>query len=116
MFNSVPLTLLTNIYNRKSNNKSFSNNDKKINKNIKKFILEGDIFMDIKTDETVLMFMADNKYDIWTLRKNEEIINTGDISECLQAIFSNYDVKGINLVPTKFDESRILQYFIMVKI
>lgn len=72
--------------------------------------------MDIKTDETVLMFIADNKYCTWILRKNEETISTGDISECLQTIFSNYDVKGINLVPTKFDEHCILQYFIMVKI
>ena len=45
MFNSVTLTLFTNTYNRK-NNKSFFNNEKKINKNIKKFILEGDIYMD----------------------------------------------------------------------
>jgi uncharacterized alpha/beta hydrolase family protein len=115
MFNSVPLTLFTNTYNRK-NNKSFFNNGKKINKNIKKFILEGDIYMDIKTDETVLMFIADNTYSIWTLRKNEETISTGDISECLQTIFSNYDVKGIDLVPTQFSESRVLQYLIMVKI
>lgn len=42
--------------------------------------------------------------------------STGDISECLQTIFSNYDVKGIDLVPTQFDEHCILQYFIMVKI
>lgn len=116
MFNSVPLTLFTSTYNRKSNNKRFFNNEKKINENIKNFILEGDIYMDIKTDETVLMFIADNQYDTWTLQKNEEIISIGNISECLQAIFSNYDVKGINLVPTKFDERRILQYFIMIKI
>lgn len=115
MFNSVPLTLFTNTYNRK-NNKSFFNNEKKINKNIKKFILEGDIYMDIKTDETVLMFIADNRYDTWILRKNEETISTGDMSECLQTIFSNYDVKGIDLVPTQFSESRVLQYVIMVKI
>ncbi len=115
MFNSVTLTLFTNTYNRK-NNKSFFNNEKKINKNIKKFILEGDIYMDIKTDETVLMFIADNRYDTWILRKNEETISTGDMSECLQTIFSNYDVKGIDLVPTQFSESRVLQYVIMVKI
>mgnify|MGYP001355454646 FL=1 len=60
MFNSVPLTLFTNTYNRK-NNKSFFNNEKKINENIKKIILEGDTYMDIKTDKTVLMFIADNK-------------------------------------------------------
>ena len=58
MFNSVPLTLFTNTYNRK-NNKSFFNNEKKINENIKKIILEGDTYMDIKIDETVLMFIAD---------------------------------------------------------
>ena len=116
MFNSVPLTLFTNTYNRKSNNKSFFNNEKKIYKNIKNFILEGDIYMDIKTDETVLMFIADNKYSTWILRKNEETISTGDISECLQTIFSNYDVKGIDLVPTQFSESCVLQYLIMAKI
>lgn len=115
MFNSVPLTLFTNTYNRK-NNKSFFNNEKKINENIKKIILEGDTYMDIKTDETVLMFIADNKYCTWILRKNEETISTGDISECLQTIFSNYDVKGIDLVPTQFSESCVLQYLIMVKI
>ena len=62
------------------------------------------------------MFIADNRYDTWILRKNEETISTGDMSECLQTIFSNYDVKGIDLVPTQFSESRVLQYVIMVKI
>jgi hypothetical protein len=100
-----------------------SNNSINNKKNIyKEFLLKEDVYMEIKTDETVLIFSAyneriGNSLDWhWVLNKNDEIIDTGTISSCLEKIFSDYDVKGINLIPTRFDEHHVLQYLIMVKI
>lgn len=116
--NVLLLLLMMNARHNNSSNNSINNK-----KNIyKEFLLKEDVYMEIKTDETVLIFSAyneriGNSLDWhWVLNKNDEIIDTGTISSCLEKIFSDYDVKGINLIPTRFDEHHVLQYLIMVKI